>query len=363
MDPLWQHVWPPPRFPERPFRPLPDGTLLEFLRARSSTVEPQSVPAFHSDKGAVGPPLRQRSRRAAMRPCRAGWLPCLSRILSHCLLFTLATLFVTAGLREARAQAPVPPTEPLSGPIPTQVTVRVVAHKAMVIGDEVGGARVTITDTTTGTVLASGLQQGDAGDQTQIMRTPRLMEETHYSTRPAAAFRATLSLDKPTLVEISAQGPLAYPHAQQKVSKTVLLIPGRDITGDGIPMLLHGFIVQIEQPTGGDSLIAKEDVRLRASIRTLSGAPVRPYSDWDSRKIKIYAEIVIGDRIVERLQMFYAGAKGSFEAPFFVPTPAEAPDGFTIRVIAADESAVNVGMAETKYPVLTERLRPRRNER
>jgi hypothetical protein len=259
------------------------------------------------------------------------------------------------------AQAPVPPAEPLSGPIATQVTVRVVAHKAMVIGDEVGGARVTITDVATGAILATGLQQGEAGDQTQIMRTPRLMEEPHYSTRPAAAFRATLSIEKPTLVDITAVGPLAYPHAQQKVSKTVLLIPGRDITGDGIPMLLHGFIIQIEQPVGGDSLMAKEDVRLRASVRTLSGAPVRPYSDWDSRRIRIYAEIVIDDRITERLQMFYAGAKGSFEAPFFVPTPAEAPNGVTIRVIAADESAGNVGMVESKYPVLTERLRPRKN--
>lgn len=107
--------------------------------------------------------------------------------------------------------------------------------------------------------------------------------------------------------------------------------------------------------------MAKDDVRLHASVRTLSGSPVRPYSDWDSRKIKIYAEILIGDRVIERLQMFYAGSKGSFEAPFFVPTTAEAPDGVTLRVIAADETAGNVGMVEAKYPVLSERLRPRRN--
>ena len=53
-----------PRFPERPFRPLSDGILLEILRARLGTVPPQSVPAFHSDKGAVGTPLLQRSQRS-----------------------------------------------------------------------------------------------------------------------------------------------------------------------------------------------------------------------------------------------------------------------------------------------------------
>ena len=64
--------------------------------------------------------------------------------------------------------------------------------------------------------------------------------------------------------------------------------------------------MQIEHPKPGEPLIAKEDVMLRASVRTFSGALVRPHSDWDSRKIHIYAELLIGDRIVERLQMFYA---------------------------------------------------------
>src|SRR5918998_3420769 len=128
-------------------------------------------------------------------------------------------------------------------PIDTEVTVRVVAHGAMVLGDQVGGARITITDIATGRLLASGLQQGDAGDQNQIMRTPRLMEEPRYSTRPSGSFRATLSLTQPTLVEVAAQGPLNYPAAMQRASTTVLLIPGRDLTNDGIVLSLYGFLV------------------------------------------------------------------------------------------------------------------------
>ena len=62
------------------------------------------------------------------------------------------------------------------------------------IGDAVGGARITITDVASGRLLASGIQTGEAGDQNQIMRTPRIMEEPRYSTRPSAAFRTTLSL-------------------------------------------------------------------------------------------------------------------------------------------------------------------------
>ena len=59
--------------------------------------------------------------------------------------------------------------------------------------------------------------------------------------------------------------------------------------------------------------------------------------------------------------MFYSGDKASFEAPFFVPLPKDAPDGITLRVVAADPSSGNFGLAEAKYPVLSERLPSKRS--
>lgn len=255
------------------------------------------------------------------------------------------------------AEQPEPAVNSPAGPLTTDVMVRVVAHGAMVLGDDVGGARVTITDVTSGRLLAAGLQQGEAGDQNQIMRTPRLLEEPHYSSRPSGSFHATLQLDRPTLVEIAAQGPLNYPAAMQRASKTMLLIPGHDLTNDGIVLDLNGYIVQIENPPPGEPLIGKDDVKLKASVRTLSGSPIRPHGDWDSRKVKIFGEVLIGDQVIERLQLFYAGAKSTFEAPFFVPVPAEVPDGLTLRVVAADGAGANFGMAQAKYPVLPEQSR------
>lgn len=251
------------------------------------------------------------------------------------------------------------PELPLNGPQPTTVLVRVVAHGAMVLGHEVGGARVTITDVVSGNILATGLQQGESGDQNQIMRTPHLMEEPIYSSRASAAFTTTLELQKPTLVEISAEGPLAYPASLQKTSKTLLLIPGQDLTNDGIVLHLYGYLVQIERPRPREPLIAKDDVRLRASIRTLSGSLVRPHGDWDSRKIRIYGEVLIGDRIIERLQLFYDEGSRTFEAPFFVPPSKEVPDGIKLRVIATDLATGNSGMDQANYPVLSERLPPK----
>jgi hypothetical protein len=246
------------------------------------------------------------------------------------------------------------PELPLNGPQLTTVLVRVVAHGAMVLGRDVGGARITITDIETGRILASGLQQGDSGDQNQIMRTPHMMEEPIYSSRPSAAFTATLDLQQPTLVEVSAEGPLAYPAALQKACKTLLLIPGQNLTHDGIVLHLYGYLVEIERPKPRETLIAKDDVKLRASVRTLSGSVVRPHGDWDSRKLRIYGEVLIGDRIVERLQMFYDEASRTFEAPFFVPLSTDAPDGITLRVVAADPAGGNFGVGQATFPVLSE---------
>lgn len=273
--------------------------------------------------------------------------------------FALILTFILPPCFPIPATSQALPDSSLNGAQPTRVLIRVVAQGAMVLGREVGGARVTITDIATGSILATGLQQGEAGDQNQIMRTPHMMEEPIYSSRPSAAFTTILQLQKPTLVEISAEGPLAYPAALQRTSQTLLLIPGQDLTNDGIVLHLYGYLVKIERPKPREPLIAKDDVTLRASVRTLSGSLVRPHGDWDSRKIRIYGELLIGDRVIERLQMFYDEGSRSFEAPFFVPPSKDVPDGITLRVIATDLSTGNSGISQVNYPVLSERLPPK----
>jgi hypothetical protein len=280
-------------------------------------------------------------------------MKCLASIAFSALLALIFPLPCSA----IPAEGEPPPDAHLNDPKSTKILVRVVAHGAMVLGREVGGARVTITDLMTKQVLATGIQEGDAGDQNQIMRTPHLMEEPVYSAKPAAAFTTTLALQRPTLVEVAAEGPLAYPDSMRRTAMTVLLIPGQDLSGDGIVLHLNGYIVQIEHPKAGEPLMAKDDVNLKASVRTLSGTSVRPHGDWDSRKIRIYGELLIGGRIVERLQLFYSNDTGTFDAPFFVPLDKEAPDGITLRVVAADTAAGNFSLGEAHYLVLPERLR------
>ncbi|MDH4187223.1 MAG: hypothetical protein OEV08_09510, partial [Nitrospira sp.] len=70
-----------------------------------------------------------------------------------------------------------------------------------------------------------------------------------------------------------------------------------------------------------------------------------------------YGELLVGESVLERLQLFYNHSHGCFEAPFFVPRLRDAPDGIVLRVVAADPSGGNFGVGQAVYPVLSERLR------
>ncbi|MGH9338441.1 MAG: hypothetical protein ACRD1R_02350 [Acidobacteriota bacterium] len=153
--------------------------------------------------------------------------------------------------------------------IDTDVTVRIVSCDAKVIGSLVGGCRVTIRHQVSGEVLARGLHLGGSGDTEAIMNQPHRRGALIYGTEGTAAFRTTLPLNEPTPVEITVEGPLAYPQALQRASKTTWLLPGRDIAGEGLLLQLHGFIVDIMTPESVDVFHSSQAVHLQAGVRLL----------------------------------------------------------------------------------------------
>lgn len=153
--------------------------------------------------------------------------------------------------------------------IPTKVVVHVVSKDAKVVGSGVGGAFVRIKNLETGEILAQGKQEGGTGETDRIMVQPRRRGEVLFGTPGAALFQAEIPLDKPTQVEVVAEAPLAYPHALQKGSKTITLIPGKHILGEGLIIELNGLIVNVLSPSPKESLKRGETVLVRAEIRML----------------------------------------------------------------------------------------------
>jgi len=153
--------------------------------------------------------------------------------------------------------------------IPTKVVVRVVSKDAKVIGSGVGGAGVRIVNLETGESLSAGKQQGGTGDTDRIMVQPRQRGKTVYGTPGAALFLAEIPLEKPTRVEIRVEAPLAYPQALQKGSKTLTLIPGKDITVEGVVIELDGLIVNVQSPAAVGVLKQGEEVQVQAEVKML----------------------------------------------------------------------------------------------
>jgi hypothetical protein len=101
------------------------------------------------------------------------------------------------------------------------------------------------------------------------MVQPRRRGETVYATFGSASFEAKIPLDRPTQVQVDAEAPLGYPQAIQKGSKTLTLIPGKDVLGEGIVIELNGLIVNVVNPSPKESLKGGEAVLVKAEVRML----------------------------------------------------------------------------------------------
>lgn len=222
---------------------------------------------------------------------------------------------------------------------PTRVLVRVVANDAKIIGTNVGGAHITVRDAETGDILAEGLQEGSTGSTSQIMGAWERGEPV-FEAEGAAGYLAELAIVRPTRVEISAEGPLGAEHAIQTTTKSLLVIPGRDVVGEGIILELNGFTVEIRTPNDG-ALHAGEPFEVRARVTMLCGCPTEPGGMWDSNDYEILARLVRGTELVGEWPLEFSGTTSQYTASLSLDSMGE----FELQVIASDPAKGNFGMA------------------
>ena len=222
----------------------------------------------------------------------------------------------------------------------TKVMIRAIARDAKVIGTHVGGARITVKDAATGEILAQGIQQGGTGDTDVIMKKPHTRGMTVFSAGDASGFLAVLHLDKPTVVEISAEGPLGNAQATQRSSKTLLLVPGEDVLGDGILLEIHGFIVTSLAPLPDAKIKAGTPFEVRATVTMACGCPTEPDGLWDANKIRVVARLLRDGKVESEIPLKYAGVQNTFH----VDVPVTAAGPLELQVLALDPGSANFGM-------------------
>lgn len=232
--------------------------------------------------------------------------------------------------------------------VPTELTVRVVARDAKIVGSGVGGARVEVRDADTGELLARGVQEGGTGDTRKIMTEPHPRDGTVFDTRGAAAYTATLALREPTVVEIVAEGPLEPPHAAMRASKTMLVIPGMDVGGEGIVLVLHGFRVEILDPGGAVRTAPGRSLPVRARVTMMCGCPTEPGGLWDASDYTLEARLVDGGRAVASAPLSFSGVTSVFRGE----VPVRGAGELVLQVVAADPEEANFGMATRPVTVI-----------
>ncbi len=233
----------------------------------------------------------------------------------------------------------------------TDITVRVIARSAMFVGDLVDGAHVTVTDAVSGELLAQGVTAGQPGDAKRIMDAPR-KRGTPLAAETDAHFSATLELDEPRYVEVTAFGPLQRREGATKTSMTQWVVPGRHLTGgDGWVVELAGFFVQGNLAASSVSRAeAGAGVTVEAEVVPMCGCPVKPGFYWDADEYEVAALVKRGDTPIGRFPLQYADTASDFAGTFSLT----APGLYDITVYAYDPESGNTGVDRLTLTVADE---------
>lgn len=230
----------------------------------------------------------------------------------------------------------------------TDITVRVVAKNAQYVGDLVDGAFITITDAVSGEMLAQGMTTGHAGNPERTMQTARTRSES-MAADGDAQFTASLDIDEPRYVQVTAYGPLGKPHSANRASATQWVVPGKHINGgDGWVLELPGLLVSPNLDASSVTLAeAMQGVSIQAEIMLMCGCPIKPGFHWDPDDYEVVALVRRGDSKVGDLPLHYAGTASDFETSFTTTLPGV----YDISVYAYDASSGNTGVGNIRLTV------------
>lgn len=232
---------------------------------------------------------------------------------------------------------------------PTDISVQVLSRDAKFVGTSMGGARVIIENVQTGQVLAQGLTTGGTGDTERIMQRDRERGET-LATEGSARFNATLDIDMPIKVRVTALGPQSYLDSANSVSATQWLLPGKSmIAGNSWLLELPGLVVNLhDTPSSVKLKDGKAEIKVNANVQMMCGCPLTPKGLWDSEQFEIVAHVAHQDSATQQVPLAYAGAASEFAATL----PLLNTGDYTISVWAYQQNTGNSGLASMQLVVI-----------
>lgn len=231
----------------------------------------------------------------------------------------------------------------------TPIEVRVLSQGAKFIGSSMGGVRVTLRDSDTGALLASGLTRGGTGDTKTIMKTPQ-PRGAALSDESSAVFAAEIDIDRPRRVEMTATGPVAQRQAANTVSATRWVLPGVGVAGgDGWLVEMPGLMVDVLAPQAARKFDApRETLRIEANVAMMCGCPLAPEDvPWDSDDYRVTAHVTLDGEPTGETELSHAGRRSLFAGEL----DASEPGLYEVTVAAHNPANGNAGVDHVTFQI------------
>lgn len=242
----------------------------------------------------------------------------------------------------------------------TSLTIRVQARGGKFLGDDIGGASVTVRDVLTGRLLASGVTGGDSGQliaadkatvaeiaaaSKSVIVTPGKSPAVNWlvAEPTTSRFVADLDLDRPTLLEIAAFGPLGGLQSAQRTMVHAWVAPGEPPPAEpGLVLELPGLLVQVLQPPTHTALKqAGTKVALQANVTMMCGCPINVGEPWipDDFEVKALVRRVGGNKTTAVPLSFAGTGPSLFEGSYSVQKAGY----YEAAIVAFQRSTGNTG--------------------
>jgi hypothetical protein len=232
----------------------------------------------------------------------------------------------------------------------TDVTVRIKSHDAKFIATSIGGVKIVVKDALSGRILDEGFVEGSTGN-TKVQMIKPLKRGSRLSDDKTAKFVARLDLDSPTKIRIEAIGPFSAGNNIQEYSKTIWVLPGHHIRGDGILFEMYGLIVYPTAPAPHQFFKLGSPVHIIVRVDMMCGCPIKPGGIWNADDVKVMATVYNGSREKIREIPLTWTKTSTFEGSF---TPAKA-GVHKIVITAANDKDNNFGVGYTSFHVNKQR--------
>lgn len=209
----------------------------------------------------------------------------------------------------------------------TKIVVRAKAKDAKFIGSSIGGAKVVIKDAITGRILDEGFTSGSTGNTETIMKKPH-ERHARLSDAGTAKFEGNIHIETPQFVEIKIYAPFNKKQATVKASTQLWVIPGEDISGDGIIIEIPGLIVDVLSPQTHESLKNPSVIDITANVVMMCGCPISKGGLWDADEYTVNAIIRKDGKMYKTVPLHITKKDNTFAT--VVPQPEPGLYEFTV---------------------------------